>query len=725
MNALGALFTAAVAWSLGSLLFRVLGLRLKRTEHDLLAGIAGASLLSLAVFLLCAIRMARTPLFVLLGLLPLAFATWQLLADRRRHRPAPALPPVPAFWKWLFAVGFAFYALLYLSNSLAPEHSPDGATYHLGLVARYFRDHGFVPVTGNFYASLSQGMEMLFLFAFSVGEHPAAATVHCLFLFALPLLMVSYGRRAGHPGAGVTSALLVYLSPLAGIDGVSAYNDIALATVAFSLFYLLAIWRERGDDRLLIPIGMLAGFCFAIKYTGFVAPLYAAVVLLTGRSQKGRVVRAAAVSAVAALVAFPWLLKNRLIVGNPVSPFLNRLFPNPFVHISFEDFYRSYLATYGLPSFKPLFTMVTVTGELGGQLGPVFLLAPLALLALRYRTGRHILLAALFFLLPYPQNIGARFLLPALPFVAFGLALALEIPALRFTPAIQTLLVAAALLLAWPRVIDKYRAPAGGWQITTMPWQAALHLTGSSAWLLAHSADYALAQQIDRTVPANKRLWSTLAVAEAYTRRDVLVYYYSAQCEAIQDLLLTPVTEEMQPRRNLRFTFSPFRYRRLRLLLRTTSPAMWSIAETKFFAGDREIPAGYAESKTFPWDIPLAFDGNPVTRWRSWEPMREGMYVDFSFDKPEPIDRVELHYSADQGDIDVRLDGVDAKVERADLPPPGDLRLLATAAVKARGVDYLLIGGNHPVAADMRAGPARWGLRLAAERDADRIYEIQ
>ena len=114
---------------------------------------------------------------------------------------------------------------------------------------------------------------MLFLFAFSFGRHAAAATLHCCFLFALPLMMLSYGRRIGRPLAAACAGTIVYLSPLVGVDGVSAYNDVALATAAFATFYLVEIWRGQEDKQhaLLLPIGLLAGFCFSIKYTGFVA----------------------------------------------------------------------------------------------------------------------------------------------------------------------------------------------------------------------------------------------------------------------------------------------------------------------------------------------------------------------------------------------------------------------------------------------------------------------
>ena len=695
----GALFTAAVCWAFGLLVFRRLGIVLRPVEHDLLAGLTGAALLSLAVFLLCAVKLARTSVFLGsgVGLIALARPMW----GGRLRLPSP-----------VFLIPFAFFSVIYLANSLAPEFSPDGSTYHLGLVARYFRQHGFERLTTNMYANLSQGTEMLFLFAFAFGRHSAAATVHCLFLLTLPALMLCYALRIGRPLAGICAAMLVFLSPITGIDGVSAYNDVALATVAFGTFYLLEIWREENDDRLLIPIGLLAGFCFAIKYTGFVATLYAVFVLRK---------RSAKMLAAAACIGLPWLVKNALWLGNPLSPFFNRLFANPYIHVSLEEFYRSYLSRYGLSTFKPLFWMVTVSGQLGGQIGPLFLLTPLALLSLRSKAGRHCLLAALFFLLPYPQNIGARFLIPVLPFLAFGIALALEFS--RVAP--MTLVVAAAIL-AWPRVIDRYRAPAGGWQITTVPWQAALGIIPSETWLTRRYSGYRLAESINRHVPAGQKLWSTIPLAEAYIEPDVLVNYYSAESEAIQDILLTPVTDAMQPLWNLRFTFAPRQLSHLRIVQTGASPdEIWSVGEARFFRQQNEVNPVAAGAHPFPWDIGLALDRNPVTRWRSWEHIHAGMTLDFDFKMPTELDCVELYCSHDQDEIEVHLDGIDARLDKTYGRPAGDLRRLATRTVKSRGIAYLMIGRDYPAAADMQADPARWGLRLAAQEEAGRLYEIQ
>ena len=169
---------------------------------------------------------------------------------------------------------------------MAPEFSFDGSRYHLGLVGRYLREHGFHRITDNLYASLSQGVEMLFLYAYAFGKHSAAAMVHFAFLLALAWMMFSYARRAGFPLAGACGALLVFASPLVGADGSSAYNDVAVAAIAFALFYLLEIWDAGRSPRLLIAIGMVAGFAYAAKYTAWVAAPYA-LAFVAGKAAAG------------------------------------------------------------------------------------------------------------------------------------------------------------------------------------------------------------------------------------------------------------------------------------------------------------------------------------------------------------------------------------------------------------------------------------------------------
>ncbi len=172
----GWLFTVAVSLALG-------GLLLRDTSRDPgVRFVAGAALLSATVFAICAVRMAYVPVFAAAGAGAVVFAF--------RSRPAIGKVSMPRVAAVLFGVFF----VIYFFNAMAPEISFDGSRYHLGLVGRYLREHGFQRFTGSMYASLSQGVEMLFLFAYAFGRHSAAAMVHMTFLVALAWMI--YSSRA-------------------------------------------------------------------------------------------------------------------------------------------------------------------------------------------------------------------------------------------------------------------------------------------------------------------------------------------------------------------------------------------------------------------------------------------------------------------------------------------------------------------------------------------------
>src|SRR5450759_1811297 len=101
----------------------------------------------------------------------------------------------------------------------------------------------------------------------SFGRHSAAALVHFAWFCTLPLLMVCWGRRFGFAKAGMFAAILIFASPVIGKDGISAYNDLAVATLIYAVFYLLQVWDESKSSNLLIMIGLLAGAAYGVKYT--------------------------------------------------------------------------------------------------------------------------------------------------------------------------------------------------------------------------------------------------------------------------------------------------------------------------------------------------------------------------------------------------------------------------------------------------------------------------
>lgn len=728
----GALFTAALCVAAGFLLQRVLHLRFARGERFVLAFPMGASLVSTLVFLICSLHWARKGVFLWVGLAVIA------LAIRFRPEAAKPLPPMAVRLplKALAGAIFAVFGVLYFFNALAPESSPDGATYHLGLVARYLRERGFQPITDNMYANLSQGLEMLFLVAYSFGRHSSAALVHFTFALALGAMMVLYGRRFGLSKAALYGALFTFLSPVFGIDATSAYNDVAVATTAFALFYLLQLWASEHDPnpRLLIPIGLVAGFGYALKYTAFVAVLYALgfVAWHLWRRKQPALRALLAVAFCAAPMTLPWMLKNWLWLGNPVSPFFNAVFPNPYVHVSFEREYTAYLRTYEMKSLWQIPIEVTMGGDLAGVIGPLFLLAPLALLALRWKEGRQLLLAALVFGCTYPTNIGARFLLFALPFLSIAMAMVFV-----RSRGVAPVLLAAHAVASWPPVLKGY-ALHHVWSLEKVPVQEALRRVPEEQYLNERLPLYAITRLMEEAVPPGAKVLSFDNPPEAYSTRHILVAYRSAFSKSLEDVLWTALTPELTPLWQRRFRMPRESFRRIRVVQTALGqPDVWSISEMRFFRDGVEIPRHpdwRLRAHPNPWDVQHAFDNSPVTRWRSWQTIYPGMYMEVDFGKVEIVDSVLLECSFDQYQSRVRLEGEDAQgrwrriagaPEESMAQSFKGLRAAAAFELKQRGVGYLLVQDFEFGAGDFQRHYKSWGLRQLGERNGARLYKIE
>jgi hypothetical protein len=501
----GAGFTVAVCLAAGLLLIRALKIQFDRAEQILFGFVAGAACVSTVLCGLCAAHLVGRGILLAGGLAAIAAGAWW------RPRSAVCRKALPKS-KWLYFAILGALFLLYFFTALAPEVSPDGSGYHLGNVRRIAENGGFVWDYHSIYSAFPQGLEMLFLVAYLFGGMPAAAMVHLAFLCALTGLLVSYGRRFGCAHAGLFAAVLVFGSPVVGLVGSSAYNDVALATCIYAVFYSCEANSEGSSNRYLILIGLLAGYCFAIKYTGWIALPYA-------MWRTWRVLPSAAV------VIGPWILRNWLWIGNPVAPFLNKWFPNWLYTADLESAYLADLRhVEGFHHWWEVPLDLTIYGaKLPGFLGPVFLLAPLALLALRYEIGRKLLLTCLIFALPCAFNPGARFLIPGVPFLAMAMAIAMQ-----NSPGALPLLAVFHGALALPRVMPLYCADYA-WRLREWPVQVA-----EEPYIRRYVPEYWLKEVVERNVPKGQKIFSLFTLPEAYIDWPIVVGYESAEGMAIE-----------------------------------------------------------------------------------------------------------------------------------------------------------------------------------------------
>jgi hypothetical protein len=726
-----AAFTGIASVSLGTLVIQALRVPLHRREVRLLGFVLGSALLSLAVFLSTAMWMARPLWFAAIGAAAIALCLWR---RSWRYETDVPLEPLPVLWRWIFAAGMLAYGTLTLAHAMAPEISPDGASYHLGNVARHLREGGFTWHTTSMYSNLPAGVEMLFLFAFAFGKHSAAALVHWQFYVMLPLLLLTFGQRFGQARAGAIAGLLVFLSPVVSLDGSSAYVDIATSAAVFGVFYGLLVWERTKHGGMLIVIGCLAGFCYASKMTAFLAVPFAVgfVVWKHWRAREPWLRPAATIALCAAALIVPWLVKNAVIVGNPFSPFLNRWFPNPYVTVDFEAGYRENLRTYdgAITSAWQIPLEVTTAGAtLNGFLGPVFLLAPLALFALRWPLGRRLLLAALIFLLPYPSNIGTRFLLTALPLVALALAMVLS----------QWKGTGIAVVLfhsffSWPAVAGLY-CHQHAWRITEFDYRAALRIEKEEDFLRRRMLGYDMVLALEKHVPPHGKVFGFSGLPSAYTSREILVGYEAALNQVMADILTIPMAGVLQPLRSWHFQFPSRKVRRIRLVQTETFPELWSIAELRVFRDGTELPRDEGwrvRSNPNPWDVQMAFDNCPITRWRSWEKPRPGMFLEIDFGRDLEVSEVRAEVSPDQRtsarlDAETSSEKWETLVSKPDVrqrEPVENARRIATDELKRMGVTHILSHTFDFNAQDLLTERLGWGITIVAESPRARLYRI-
>lgn len=747
----GSGLTLIVAALLGRLYQRALRERLTtltRVEVRLFAFAVGAALLSNLVFLLCAVRLVYDAAFFALAVLILA-AWWRWRPVPAVVRTFPVVEEQVAFWNLVLLLIAAFYGYLYLAHALAPETRADGVAYHLGLVRRYYREHGFLPITTTFYAHLTQGAEMLLLFAYAFGRHSAAKMVHFSFFLATLAAMLVFARRYGYWRAGIVAVILYGCSPVVGADAASTYNDCALAFYQFMVFYGLLLWWQERDSVSLPTLGVLAGFCFALKYTGAVA-LAAVLVTIVCKALRDSagwrtLLRWSAVSvAVAALFIAPWLVKNAIVVRNPVAPFFNDMFPNPYLTLSWEREYRTYFRTYSYsPQQDRWYTYpleLTVRGiRLGGIVGPIFLLSPLALFAWRSPAGKALLAAAVVSFLPWLANAGTRFLIPTLVFLSLALGISLFRLSGRWAAVLGCTALVFHAISSWPSVLARWNEGASS--LIGIPWKAALRIQPEREYLLENVLFYATGEVISRDVAPPGRVFSLVPLPEAYFDAELLVSYQAALNQELTDALLTAVEPDLWPSRQRVLAWPPRPMRGFRIVQMNDHDSPWRMSEIGFLTEQgpiRSEPNWTVTADPRPWSAPRLLDGDPLSSWNSWESLRKGMWIEVRFPQPLTLSGAEIIYPWGQHFVEFQyfaLDGsgnwqqLEVQSQQSRRPfSPAVLKKWAIQKLARHGVELLVtnleFGGYKQLVQAIDEDPGAWGVREIGREGPLRIYRL-
>jgi hypothetical protein len=700
----GAALVLITAFALGLIVLR------RRTAPFEIALALGAVIESLLVFLLLLANAAHWGVFLALAGVAIA-AAW-----RQGWRRADPLKSIPTAGFIIFAA----YGVWYLVNALAPETTPDGITYHLGLAREYVRLGGF-PDHVTFYDLIPQGMEMLYTVAYAVGRHPAAKLVEFAFFLAGVPVIFRLGQRLGMNGVNsLMAAAFYFCAPVIGLTGASSYNDAA------GVFFLLAALYLLLDHRYF-QAGICAGFCYAIKMPGILIAACAVVWLLTRRRA-----RPAAILALgAALGIAPWMLRAFLATGNPFAPLASRVFPSPYFHIATEIDLAAGLRSMKGVTWAQAPWELALGDHLAGTYGPLLLALPLGLLALKRREGRLLWLGAAILAAPWITNSGARFLMQSAVLAAFALAMSLPRTAAWVAIVLQA-------VLCWPQVLDHIQ-PSYSFRLHEFPLAAALGVESEPAYLSQRIEEYNVARMVERVTPPDSRTLALLSVASAYLDRDVAVSWQSAEADVLLDTLRLAALYTKTPTFDWKASWPAQDIRALRFRMPAGYDGEWDINEIQIRSGETVIansPQWTFSGHPNRWEGPLAMDGNLATRWRTWEVVRPGMTFEVDFGHAQRLTSAALVTHAPvfpQAQLEIWGRGARgewhmlAKNPAASPRVPQDLRLDAARALRRAGFRYLLTptgaGGNAPIGNSIVGHEADWGMERVA--DAGRVYLLR
>src|ERR1017187_5067562 len=401
----------------------------------------------------------------------------------------------------------------------------------------------------------------------------------------------------------------------------------------------------------------------------------------------------------------------------------------PGYHAGMERIYAEGLRHYiGIKHYWEIPLQLTLRGGfVDGMFGPVFLLAPIGLLALRFKTGRRLLLAALVFALPAYLNVGARFLIPSAPFLALAMGVGLA-----EVPAALPVLALFHVLACWPPILSTYCDP-WNWRIASFPIRAALRLDPSTPYLINHIGDLALQVPIELAVPRGERIFSFAGRPEAYIDRDIIVSYESTLGNLAQDTLWDLQGHKAEHAQHFRFL--PVSTRGVRVVNTNSATDFWTVAEMRLRSQGRELPRSPDwRLSAWPngWEVQLAFDNNYATRWSTWEAVAPHARIQVEFGAAQLVDEVVLECTPAWNahlQVEVLRDTGQwvpltdtAEVVKTEFAP--GIRRAVTRELKTIGFRFLLINDGDMVFADMKKYPTFWGVTQLAEANGTHFYRI-
>lgn len=233
---------------------------------------------------------------------------------------------------YLAGATLAVFAAFLLLHASMPPLAWDDLMYHLE-VPDEFLEHGRLLVPAdNLHVAFTGTLHMLYAVGLAFGAPTVPALVSALAALLLAAGVYAFVRRLDGPFAAACTSAAIWGFPAVFFVAKTARLDTTLALLVFLGHYALYLsHRERRTDCFYLAAALL-GVAVSVKYHGGAYLLaLSPFVLWVGLRRLDTDARMRVLTGFGAatlVVVLPWLVKNWVLLGSPVYPFLaERLLP--------------------------------------------------------------------------------------------------------------------------------------------------------------------------------------------------------------------------------------------------------------------------------------------------------------------------------------------------------------------------------------------------------------
>ena len=229
--------------------------------------------------------------------------------------------------RWAILAGGTVMLLVTIA-ALAPEVEVDALTYHYGNPLRIIALHRQIEWPFSIADDFPPLWEILLLPLLSLGGEVATRWFNPFIACFMAFQLYGLARKVMDQRWALAAAVLLVTNPFVAGSLGTAKNDLFSATMALAAAgWVLAGPAGRVTSSCAVA-GILCGGAFTAKYnSGLMLAAIMAALAIMGRMTSGRFAVLAAGFTVAVI---PVLLRNGLMTGNPLYPFISGIFPNPY-----------------------------------------------------------------------------------------------------------------------------------------------------------------------------------------------------------------------------------------------------------------------------------------------------------------------------------------------------------------------------------------------------------